>query len=195
MGVKKGDILPRKSIEERFWPKVDKNGPNGCWQWLGANRRERPVIWSEGGTNGRVLYAHRVVFEIMGFGKIPDGLFIDHACRNGMCVNPDHLRAVTPRVNSLENNASPFAALAKLTHCPKCQTPFEGDNLALYTPPNKRTRHGHPTTPKPQRKCLTCYPTYWRWAVNPRSSPPPGAQKWMEPRRAKSVLSEDSCRG
>lgn len=164
-----------RPIADRFWEKVDKSAPGGCWQWLGANNRERPVLWS-GGKDGRALYAHRLVFELMGFGKIPEGLFVDHACRNGMCVNPDHLRAVTPRINSLENNESPMAKLAKLTHCRKCGNPYAGENLALYTPPRKKTRHGHPTTPKPQRKCLTCFPHYWRWAVIPRD-PPPGARR------------------
>jgi hypothetical protein len=42
-------------------------------------------------------------------GPIPDGLVIDHLCRVSLCVNPDHLEAVTEAVNVQRGN------LAKLT--------------------------------------------------------------------------------
>lgn len=45
-------------------------------------------------------YAHRTAYE-KAHGPIPDGLVIDHLCRNTACCNPDHLEAVTQRVNVL----------------------------------------------------------------------------------------------
>jgi hypothetical protein len=70
--------------------------------------------------------AHRVAYEAAR-GLIPVGLVIDHMCRNRACVNVDHLRAVTPRVNCLENNSSIFAINAAKTHC-KHGHPFDAVN-------------------------------------------------------------------
>ena len=64
------------------------------------------VLWS-GYTNGKAGYgqlkvdgrhvlAHRWVYENW-VGPIPDGWEIDHLCRVTLCVNAEHLEAVTPR--------------------------------------------------------------------------------------------------
>lgn len=71
------------------------NEETGCWEWMwcisscgyGALKRD-----------GRVLKAHRVYYE-RHKGPIPDGLQIDHLCRNRRCVNPAHLEAVTKTEN------------------------------------------------------------------------------------------------
>lgn len=77
---------------------------SGCWVWhrnLDAQGYGR--VWQ-----GRKRYrAHRVSYE-NAKGPIPDGLVIDHICRNRACINPDHLRAVTPTVNATENTESIF---------------------------------------------------------------------------------------
>jgi hypothetical protein len=67
---------------------------------------------------GRVVkFGHRVSYEAFK-GPIPDGLTIDHLCRNRACVNPEHLEPVTMRVNCLRGE-SPAAVHARKTHCPK----------------------------------------------------------------------------
>jgi hypothetical protein len=71
----------------RFWPKVNKQGLNGCWLWTGALNAQGYGKYGEG-------LAHRTAF-ILSVGSIPDGLQLDHLCRVRNCVNPDHLEPVT----------------------------------------------------------------------------------------------------
>lgn len=49
-------------------------------------------------TGTHEYYAHRIAYWIAK-GPIPDGLTIDHLCRNTLCVNPAHLEAVTLQEN------------------------------------------------------------------------------------------------
>lgn len=82
---------------------------DGCWVWQGA------VVTNVRGTHpyGKVVkridskdvtyLAHRIAYE-QAVGPIPKGLVIDHLCRNTLCVNPDHLEAVTQRVNVARGN-------------------------------------------------------------------------------------------
>lgn len=64
----------------------------GCWEWQG------PMHPKGYGTFAHEL-AHRRSYE-MFVGDIPDGLHIDHLCRNKRCVNPAHLEPVTHAENN-----------------------------------------------------------------------------------------------
>lgn len=63
----------------------------GCIEWTGF------LCQGYGHMNldGRVVPAHRIAWVLHHDKCIPDGLEIDHLCRNRLCVNPDHLEAVT----------------------------------------------------------------------------------------------------
>lgn len=86
----------RRPLEERFWEKVEKMAPDGCWFWLASTRNGYGQIgqWSK----GTIDYAHRVAYEML-VGPIPAGLVLDHICRNPSCVNPAHLEPVTQAEN------------------------------------------------------------------------------------------------
>lgn len=82
---------------KRFTNKI-KIIPNGCWEWQASkNSKGYGQFFFEGNKSGR---AHRYSY-IFYKGKIPQGNTIDHLCRNRICVNPDHLEAVSNRENVL----------------------------------------------------------------------------------------------
>lgn len=64
----------------------------------------------------------------MFVGPIPDGLVIDHLCRNPQCVNPMHLEPVTPEENT-RRGIGGWNTRAK-THCPQGH-PYSGANLYI----------------------------------------------------------------
>jgi len=66
---------------------------------------------------GKNKVAHRISYELLK-GDIPEGLDLDHLCRNRGCVNPDHLEPVTRKENLLRGNTIP-AKHARKTHCPQ----------------------------------------------------------------------------
>ena len=81
---------------DRFWAKVDKTAPGGCWEWNGAHDGKG---YGQVRINYKLTPAHRVSYE-MAHGPIPDGLFLDHVCHNRGCINPDHMRLATNAENT-----------------------------------------------------------------------------------------------
>lgn len=81
------------SLSERFWAKVDKNGPvhprlgTRCWLWTAARS---PRGYGKFGVNGKNSYAHRVAYLVLTGKSIPDALRVCHHCDNPPCVNPEH---------------------------------------------------------------------------------------------------------
>lgn len=142
-----------RPLAERFWEKVDKNGSNGCYQWLGAIRAHRyGHIFTGTSPEGKTLteLAHRVAWMMAGNALPEWPMVIDHICKNMGCVNIAHLRVVSQSVNSTENSVSPFAINRRKTHC-KYGHPLSGNNIRVSRGVGP---HGTPTT---TRLCLACY--------------------------------------
>ncbi len=129
---------PNWTLEERFWSKVEKTPT--CWIWKAAlNQTTHYGVFGMMTSKGwRMIDAPRVAYELAK-GPIPEGKEPDHLCRNRQCVNPEHLEAVTHKMNCERG------AWAMKTHCPKGH-PYTKDNLR----PTKLRLKG-------TRDCATCH--------------------------------------
>jgi hypothetical protein len=165
--------------EAAFWSKVHRHRPDACWTWLG---------WKDDKGYGRVIFdgrnrgVHRVSYELL-VGPIPQGLHIDHLCRNPACVNPAHLEPVT-LVENARRGYGYSARNARKTHCKyghefteantyrrggggrRCRRCASHDSMA-YSKRRSQTRthcpNGHPLNGNNQhvdatgrRKCKQC---------------------------------------
>lgn len=113
-----------------FWDKVCKT--DSCWEWMACRF---PLGYGLAWWDGRNRLAHVVSYEL-SFGPVPEGLELDHLCRNRSCVRPDHLEPVTHKTNVRRG-----LLFKNATHCPHGH-PYDEKNT--YT-----SRFGH-------KYCRTC---------------------------------------
>lgn len=132
-----------------FWAQVQYADHPGCWEWT---RHKSGKGYGGLKVNGVTFPAHRIANEL-AVRPIPEGLTIDHLCRNPACVNPIHLEAVDLRTNILRG-ISPVAVAARRTTCARGH-PFD-----------RQTAH--------QRVCRRCQWVRRIYAeANRKAGPPP----------------------
>lgn len=106
---------PRILYDEFPCPNSNLEGP--CHIFRGNISKGSDGGYGTVGFNGKVVKVHRYVYE-RDIGPIPDGMKIDHQCRNRACCNVQHLRCVTNQVNATENVVNhQWQVMAARTHC------------------------------------------------------------------------------
>lgn len=146
--------MPRKARPpvERFLALTSSDG--ACWRWNGAISNVGYGMFAL--AHRKNVSAHRFAYQAF-VGEITEGLNVHHECRNRWCVNPAHLRLVTPRENLMLDD-TPARRNALKTHC------SQGHE---FTPENTKLRRGG------GRACKTCAKLYLR--------------KWWRRERGKGV--------
>lgn len=85
--------LAKMPWRERLAAIIAAHSADECWPWTG--RLDRDGYGRAGGNKA----AYRLAYEHL-VAPIPEGLEIDHLCRNRACVNPSHMEPVTRRANA-----------------------------------------------------------------------------------------------
>jgi hypothetical protein len=81
-------------LTKRFRSHLSQRPYSNCLWWSNRSSNNYGIFC----IHYRNFLAHRVAFEL-AFGRIPEGLQLDHLCRNTICCNEFHLEAVTAKEN------------------------------------------------------------------------------------------------
>jgi len=117
-----------------LFSRIDFDGPvpehrpdlGPCWV---CKRGVKPNGYGDLSYRGKKISAHRLAFTLF-VGDIPEGLDLDHLCRNRACVRPYHLEPTT-RLENLVRGEGLIAMHVKKTHCINGHE-FTSDNTYLY---------------------------------------------------------------
>jgi hypothetical protein len=110
VGMCKAHYEQRRRGEEMrpLKPRRASSIPSAEWFWAQTTRRGECRDWNlavnshgygQVSVQGRTVQAHRFAFMLSG-ATIPDGMLVDHRCRNRRCVEPRHLRLATKKQNA-----------------------------------------------------------------------------------------------
>ena len=166
-----GRNSPFRTLDQRFWSRIERHA-SGCWLWTGhSNTKGYGATTREDGSR---VYAHRLSFELH-HGAVPSGMQVDHVCHVRLCVNPDHLRVVSPAENQANRGGASaisktgvrgvyplpngrFVAQAKRKHVGTFETIAAAEAAVVQRrrevmPTSVMDHPGHPDTPCPTTEC------------------------------------------
>lgn len=138
--------MPAPLMDAEYLERIET--VSGCWI-LRSHRVSRDG-YIQLNRRGSTKRAHRLIYELL-VGPVPEGMGLDHLCRNRACVNPEHLEPVTSRINTLRSPIAKAALNARKTHCGKGHE-FSLDNTGWQTLPGRQ----------PRRICMTCQRAAYR---------------------------------
>jgi hypothetical protein len=130
--------------QDKFWSHVVvPYQPSCCWEWAAScDTNGRPQWGCVVDGKRHNFRAHRVAYTLL-MGPIPDGMTLDHLCRNIVCLNPDHEEPVPDVVNILRSYGI-TAMNHRKTHCA---------NGHAFSPENTLVRYSNGVG---FRQCMTC---------------------------------------
>lgn len=157
---KRDDMFPTTEyLEKYFWPRVVKT--DGCWNWTGAISKGYGNFTYAREGKRKAYSTHRLAYRVL-MGDPPDGMVLDHLCRNRPCCNPAHMELVT----NTENLKRGYLARGygnprkRKPHVPKPPKPRSEWKVRTKKP---YCRHGHEYTAETTtygsdgaRKCRIC---------------------------------------
>ena len=96
-------LAPGSRGEASFLDRIDFDGPDGCWLWIGhITEKGYGKFWM----NDTMRYTHRIVYTNL-VGEIPRGKTIDHICHVRDCGEITHLRLATDKQQQQNHNGPP----------------------------------------------------------------------------------------
>jgi hypothetical protein len=141
-----------------FWSRVDRRGPDECWPWTATiDANDYGLFSAKIDGVWKTKRAHRLAYEEL-VAPFPDGLTLDHLCRNRGCVNPAHLEPLTLKENILRGTCPPALNAVK-TCCPKGH-PYDDKNTYMDRQGWRRCRECARVTDRRwwhKRKALAAY--------------------------------------
>lgn len=126
--------------------------PNWCVisKYSSGSHRYAQIGWHENGKTKSVLI-HRLIWE-MTYGSIPNGMTIDHICKNRKCINPDHLRLLS----NFENARRTFNSDWEIGFC---KNGHSNDYLTRIV---RQTKTGNKRDGLACRMCISDYQRKYR---------------------------------
>lgn len=133
---------PFVELDPYFASRVEIGPKNVCWPYNGYTIKGYGKVNRRRGKIKRYYNAHRWAWILLNY-EPESNIEIDHLCKNKLCVNPNHLEAVSKRENLKRSNCK-SSINSKKTHCLNGHE-FNNENTYWF-----KNKYGM------MRKCIPC---------------------------------------